>query len=73
MAVSERFDKLFCGNFFGVIQERDLQTGALAGSILDPQLGNVGTLAVTPMEENLSHSEANIQSSRVGGSTGPDW
>jgi WD40 repeat protein len=47
LAVSERFDKLYCGNFFGVIQERDLQTGALTGSTLDPQLGNVGTLAVT--------------------------
>jgi DNA-binding SARP family transcriptional activator/WD40 repeat protein len=47
MAVSGSVDKLFCGNFFGIIQERDLQTGVPTGRTLDPQLGNVGTLSVT--------------------------
>jgi DNA-binding SARP family transcriptional activator/WD40 repeat protein len=47
MAVSESVDKLFCGNFFGVIQERDLQTGVPTGRTLDPQLGIVGNLSVT--------------------------
>jgi len=47
LAVSEAFDRLFCGNLFGVIQERDLESGALTGVTLDPQLGAVGTLAVT--------------------------
>jgi DNA-binding SARP family transcriptional activator/WD40 repeat protein len=46
-SVSARFDKVFCGNHFGVIEERDLTTGILSGSTLDPQLGAVGTLDVT--------------------------
>lgn len=47
LAVSQTLDKLFCGNFFGVIQERDLQTGAPTGSTLDAQLGYVGVLDIT--------------------------
>lgn len=47
MAVSARSEELFCGNLFGVVEERDLNTGALTGSTLDPQLGSVGSLTVT--------------------------
>jgi DNA-binding SARP family transcriptional activator/WD40 repeat protein len=38
--------RLYCGNLYGVIEERDLTTGARTGVSFDPQLGRVGDLAV---------------------------
>ena len=46
-AVSEEAERLYCGNYFGVIEERDLTTGERTGVTLDPQLGSVGDLATT--------------------------
>ena len=37
----------YCGNHFGQIEERDLDTGQLTGVRLDPQLGSVGDLVAT--------------------------
>lgn len=38
---------IYCGTFFGTIHVRSAETGALTGTVLDPQLGGVGTLAVS--------------------------
>lgn len=38
--------RLYCGNRYGVIEERDLTTGQRTGATFDPQLGSVGELAV---------------------------
>ena len=40
-------DRLYCGNHFGVIEDRDLATGQRTGVTLDPQLGSVGDLVTT--------------------------
>ena len=39
--------RLYCGNHYGVIEERELATGARTGVELDPQRGSVGELAVS--------------------------
>ena len=43
-AVNGSRDTLYCGNFYGVIEERSLLTGAPTGVILDPQQGSVGMM-----------------------------
>jgi WD40 repeat protein len=48
MAVAAEVDRLYCGNYFGLMEERDLTTGQRTGVRFDPQLGSVGDLAVTP-------------------------
>jgi outer membrane protein assembly factor BamB len=45
-AVSEPIGRFYCGDFGGVLAERDLATGERTGVRLDPQLGSVGHLAV---------------------------
>jgi WD40 repeat protein len=46
-AASAAADRVYCGNLFGVITERELATGARTGVTLDPQLGSVGSLSIT--------------------------
>ena len=46
-AVHVARDVFYCGNFFGVIEEHSLRTGEPTGTVLDPQLGNVGTTDVS--------------------------
>ena len=38
--------RLYCGNHYGVIEERDLASGSRTGGVLDPQQGSVGELSV---------------------------
>jgi DNA-binding SARP family transcriptional activator/WD40 repeat protein/energy-coupling factor transporter ATP-binding protein EcfA2 len=45
-AVSAPMGRFYCGNVFGVLVERELATGERTGVRLDPQLGDVGDLAV---------------------------
>jgi DNA-binding SARP family transcriptional activator/WD40 repeat protein len=52
-AASVAAGRLYCGNFFGVIEERDRATGQRTGVTLDPQLGAVGPLAITTDGEEL--------------------
>jgi WD40 repeat protein len=47
LAIAPSTERLYCGNYYGVIQERDLATGVPTGVVLDPQLGSVGSLHVT--------------------------
>lgn len=47
LAVAAELGRLYCGNHFGVIEERDLASGARTGTTFDPQLGSVGDLAIT--------------------------
>jgi DNA-binding SARP family transcriptional activator/WD40 repeat protein len=46
LTVSADADRLYCGTHYGVIEERDLTSGARTGAIFDPQLGSVGDLAI---------------------------
>jgi DNA-binding SARP family transcriptional activator/WD40 repeat protein len=52
-AVNGTRDTLYCGNFYGVIEERSLLTGAPTGVRLDPQQGSVGTMEVTADGDEL--------------------
>jgi DNA-binding SARP family transcriptional activator/class 3 adenylate cyclase/WD40 repeat protein len=45
-AVSAPMRRFYCGNVSGVLVERELATGERTGVRLDPQLGDVGDLAV---------------------------
>ena len=45
--------RLYCGNYFGVITERDLETGEPTGVTLDPQLGAVGSLSISTDGDEL--------------------
>lgn len=47
LAVASSVERLYCGSYYGVIQERDLATGLATGGVLDPQNGSVGDLAVS--------------------------
>jgi DNA-binding SARP family transcriptional activator/WD40 repeat protein len=46
LAVAADAGRLYCGNHYGVIEERDLTSGARTGATFDPQLGSVGDLAI---------------------------
>ena len=46
-AASAAAGRVYCGNYFGVITERDLANGVPTGRTLDPQLGDVGALSIT--------------------------
>jgi DNA-binding SARP family transcriptional activator len=46
LAVSVEMGRLYCGDPFGVIEQRELDTGFPTGDLLDLQLGDVGDLAV---------------------------
>ncbi|MGI8993777.1 MAG: BTAD domain-containing putative transcriptional regulator [Nocardioidaceae bacterium] len=43
-ALAEKVGRMYCGNYFGQLDERDLDTGERTGIRLDPQLGSVGDL-----------------------------
>ena len=43
-AVADGVSRVYCGNHFGQVEERDLATGQRTGLRLDPQLGSVGDL-----------------------------
>jgi WD40 repeat protein len=47
LAVAPSSGRLYCGDYYGVIHERDLATGVPTGVLLDPQNGSVGRLAVS--------------------------
>ncbi|MGB7980606.1 MAG: BTAD domain-containing putative transcriptional regulator [Candidatus Nanopelagicales bacterium] len=53
VAVSPPAGRLYCGSYYGVIQERDLATGRPTGATLDAQLGSIGDLAVTADSREL--------------------
>ena len=40
--------RFYCGSYFGQIEERSLRDGGRTGRTLDPQIGSVGDLAVSP-------------------------
>jgi DNA-binding SARP family transcriptional activator/WD40 repeat protein len=46
LAAAATVGRLYCGNFYGVIEERDLATGQRTGITHDAQLGSVGDLSV---------------------------
>lgn len=48
VAVSAVADRLWCGTFHGVIEERSLTTGERTGVTRESGLGNVGWMQVTP-------------------------
>ena len=47
LAVAPSTARLYCGDYYGVIHERDLASGLPTGVLLDPQNGSVGRLAVS--------------------------
>jgi WD40 repeat protein len=47
LTVAPASERLYCGNHFGVIEERHLDTGARTGVDRSPQLGQVGDLSIT--------------------------
>ena len=49
-AVAEGVGRVYCGNYFGQVEERDLATGQRTDIRLDPQLGSVGDLVVAGSE-----------------------
>jgi outer membrane protein assembly factor BamB len=53
LAVAASIGRLYCGNRFGALEERDLATGQSTGVRLDPQTGSIGALAVTEDERQL--------------------
>jgi WD40 repeat protein len=57
LAVAEAAGTLYCGNYYGVIDERDLATGQNTDVVFDPQLGSVGDLAVTDRGELVAFGD----------------
>ena len=43
---AEQTQRLYCGSFYGEVEERDRLTGQRTGRVFDTQLGSVGTLSV---------------------------
>ena len=70
-AVAPAMDRLYCGNFVGEIEERDLASGQLTGVRRDPQGGRVGDLAVAHGNELVSFGEGNGMSRWRLDGTGP--
>ncbi len=69
--VAPAMDRLYCGNFAGEIEERDLATGQLTGVRRDPQGGRVGDLAVAHGNELVAFGEGNGMSRWRLDGTGP--
>ena len=69
--VAPAMDRLYCGNFVGEIEERDLATGQLTGVRRDPQGGRVGDLAVAHGNELVAFGEGNGMSRWRLDGTGP--
>ena len=61
---------VYCGDLFGHIEERSLDTGAPTERSFDPQLGFVGSMAVVDGVRSSSSSVA-ARRSRDGSSTAP--
>lgn len=53
LAVAQSRSTVFCGSLWGRIEERSLDTGLPTGRQLDPQLGAVGPLTVSPDGDEL--------------------
>ncbi len=53
LTASAQTGRVYCGSYFGVIEERDLETGQPTGMRRDAQHGNVGDLAVTGDDREL--------------------
>lgn len=51
--VAENIGRLYCGDLFGVIQERDLTTGGLTGRMFNVQRNDVGDLAMAAGQREL--------------------
>ncbi len=66
-AVVEEVERIYCGNYFGPIEERDLATGQLTGVRLDPQLGSVGDLVATHDLVGFAAGEAAYTRWRIDG------
>jgi DNA-binding SARP family transcriptional activator/WD40 repeat protein len=71
LTVAASSGRLYCGNSFGVIEERDLTSGARTGTTFDPQLGSVGDLAIAADGRELvafGHEAPAISRWRLDGS-----
>ncbi|GAA1765488.1 nSTAND1 domain-containing NTPase [Agromyces humatus] len=53
LTVAQSRSTVFCGDLWGRIEERSLDTGLPTGRHLDPQLGAVGPLTVSPNGDEL--------------------
>lgn len=53
LVVAETIGRLYCGDLFGVVQERDLATGGLTGTSFDVQRNDVGDLAMADDQREL--------------------
>lgn len=53
-AVSTRMRHLYCGNYFGQLEERNLDDGQRTGTTFDSQLGEVGDLVVADRGRELA-------------------
>lgn len=53
LVVADRIGRLYCGDLFGVVQERDLVTGGLTGTTFDVQRNDVGDLAMADGQREL--------------------
>ncbi len=53
LAVAPSRSTVFCGDLWGGIEERSLETGIATGRRLDTQLGAVGPLTVSPDDDEL--------------------
>ncbi len=47
LGIADAAGTVYCGNYFGQIEERSLSDGGRTGRTLDPQIGSVGDLAVS--------------------------
>lgn len=47
LGIADEVGTLYCGSYFGQIEERNLSDGGRTGRTLDPQIGSVGDLAVS--------------------------
>jgi WD40 repeat protein len=63
--------RLYCGNFAGEIEERDLTDGQITGVRRDPQGGRVGDLAVAHGNELVAFGEGSWMSRWRLDGTGP--
>ena len=74
-AVAEVVRRVYCGNHFGQVEERDLATGQQTGVRLDPQLGSVGDLVGAGADGVRSSwgSPPVRRRTPAGGSTARTW
>ena len=65
--------RIYCGNHFGQVEERDLATGQQTGLRLDPQLGSVGDLVAVRAPRISWGSPPVRRRTPAGGSTARTW